>query len=191
MSNYRVALFASGSGTNAEAIMTHFKNHTAIAVVGVLTNNPQAYVLTRAQRFNVPTLVFNRQQLHETGEVLAWLNQHRVTHVVLAGFLWLVPASIIQHYSQRIINIHPALLPAFGGKGMYGMRVHEAVKAAGAAETGITIHLVNDRYDEGKILLQARTQLTGSETPEQIAQKVHALEYLHYPDVIEKWIRNS
>jgi phosphoribosylglycinamide formyltransferase-1 len=123
--------------------------------------------------------------------VLAWLNQHRVTHVVLAGFLWLVPASIIQHYSQRIINIHPALLPAFGGKGMYGMRVHEAVKAAGATETGITIHLVNDRYDEGKILLQARTQLTGSETPEQIAQKVHALEYLHYPDVIEKWIRNS
>jgi phosphoribosylglycinamide formyltransferase-1 len=191
MSNYRVALFASGSGTNAEAIMTHFKNHTAIAVVGVLTNNPQAYVLTRAVRFNVPTFVFNRQQLHETGEVLAWLNQHRVTHVVLAGFLWLVPASIIQHYSQRIINIHPALLPAFGGKGMYGMRVHEAVKAAGAAETGITIHLVNDRYDEGKILLQARTQLTGSETPEQIAQKVHALEYLHYPDVIEKWIRNS
>jgi phosphoribosylglycinamide formyltransferase-1 len=191
MSNYRVALFASGSGTNAEAIMTHFKNHTAIAVVGVLTNNPQAYVLTRAVRFNVPTFVFNRQQLHETGEVLAWLNQHRVTHVVLAGFLWLVPASIIQHYSQRIINIHPALLPAFGGKGMYGMRVHEAVKAAGATETGITIHLVNDRYDEGKILLQARTQLTGSETPEQIAQKVHALEYLHYPDVIEKWIRNS
>lgn len=187
---HNIALFASGSGTNAEAILKHFAGHPAVSVVALLSNNPQAYALERAKKFNIPTLVFTRAQFRDTPEVLNWLKEKKVTHIVLAGFLWLVPAHIIGAYAGRIINIHPALLPKFGGKGMYGMRVHEAVKKAGEKETGITIHLVNEYYDDGKILLQARTALNGTETPEQIAAKVHELEYRHYPDVIEKWIRN-
>ena len=187
----RLAVFASGSGTNAEAIMAHFANHPSIEVAALLSNNPNAYALERARKFNVPTMVFSRYQFRETEEVLNWLIEKKVTHIVLAGFLWLVPDYLVKKYQGRIINIHPALLPKYGGKGMYGMHVHEAVKAAGEKETGITIHLVNEQYDEGKILLQAKTNLTGTETIEEIAAKVHALEYRHYPDVIEKWVRNS
>ncbi|MFN3839105.1 MAG: phosphoribosylglycinamide formyltransferase [Cyclobacteriaceae bacterium] len=187
----RLAIFASGSGTNAEAIMAHFANHPSIEVAALLSNNPNAYALERARKFNVPTMVFSRYQFRETEEVLNWLIEKKVTHIVLAGFLWLVPDYLVKKYRGRIINIHPALLPKYGGKGMYGMHVHEAVKAAGEKETGITIHLVNEHYDEGKILLQAKTNLTGTETAEEIAAKVHALEYRHYPDVIEKWVRNS
>lgn len=188
---WRIAIFASGSGTNAEAIMKHFRHHQKIEVSALLSNRPDAYALERARNFNVPTLVFNRKQFYETGEVLTWLQQRQITHIVLAGFLWLVPASLIQAYPGRIINIHPALLPKYGGKGMYGLHVHRAVKEAGETETGITIHLVNEKYDEGQILLQARIQLQGTETPEQIAEKVHELEYRHYPDVIEKWVQHS
>ncbi|QOI96471.1 MAG: phosphoribosylglycinamide formyltransferase [Flammeovirgaceae bacterium] len=187
----RLAIFASGSGTNAEAIMTHFANHPLVAVAALLSNNPHAYALQRAQKFNVPTFVFNRHQFKESHEVLNWLTEKKITHLVLAGFMWLVPDYLVKAYAGRIINIHPALLPRYGGKGMYGMHVHQAVKAAGEKETGITIHLVNERYDEGKILLQARVKLTGTETAEEIAAKVHELEYRHYPDVIEKWARNS
>lgn len=187
----RLAIFASGSGTNAETIMTYFKNHPLISVAALLSNNPNAYALQRAQKFNVPTFVFNRHQFKESREVLYWLTEKKITHLVLAGFMWLVPDYLVNAYAGRIINIHPALLPGYGGKGMYGMRVHEAVKAAGETETGITIHLVNERYDEGKILLQAQVKLVGSETAEEIAAKVHELEYRHYPDVIEKWARNS
>jgi phosphoribosylglycinamide formyltransferase-1 len=187
----RLAIFASGNGSNAEAIMTRFANHPVISVAGLLSNNANAYALERARKFNVPTLVFNREQFRQSQHVLNWLTEKKVTHLVLAGFMWLVPDYLVKKYEGRIINIHPALLPKYGGKGMYGMHVHEAVKAAGEAETGITIHLVNERYDEGKILLQARVKLTGSETAEEIAAKVHELEYRHYPDVIEKWVRNS
>lgn len=187
----RLAIFASGSGTNAEAIMTHFANHPLVSVAALLSNNPNAYALQRAQKFNVPTFVFSRHQFKDSHEVLNWLTERKITHLVLAGFMWLVPDYLVNAYAGRIINIHPALLPRYGGKGMYGMHVHEAVKAAGEKETGITIHLVNERYDEGKILLQARVKLTGTETAEEIAAKVHELEYRHYPDVIEKWVRNS
>lgn len=188
---WRIAIFASGSGTNAEAIMKHFRHHKNIQVAALLSNKPDAFALERARKFNVPTLVFNRKQFYETDQVLIWLQQHQITHIVLAGFLWLIPESLIRTYPGRIINIHPALLPKYGGKGMYGAHVHCAVKEAGEKETGITIHLVNEKYDEGKILLQARVPLDGTETPEQIAEKVHELEYRHYPDVIEKWVQHS
>lgn len=190
-SEKRLAIFASGSGTNAEAIMTYFAHHPTVEVAALLSNNPNAYALQRACKFNVPTLVFNRTRFRESKEVLNWLIEKKVTHIVLAGFMWLVPDYLVREYHGRIINIHPALLPKYGGKGMYGMHVHQAVKAAGDKETGITIHLVDEHYDKGKILLQARVCLKGSETPEEIAAKVHELEHRHYPDVIEKWVRNS
>jgi phosphoribosylglycinamide formyltransferase-1 len=160
-------------------------------VVCLLSNNPQAFALERAKKYGVPAFVFDRRIFRETEQVLQWLQQHEVTHLVLAGFMWLVPSYLIAHYPDRIVNIHPALLPKFGGKGMYGMHVHEAVKAANEKETGITIHLVNEKYDEGKILFQAKCEVNSSDTPDQIAQKVHALEYAHYPSVIERWIQKN
>jgi phosphoribosylglycinamide formyltransferase-1 len=146
-------------------------------------------VLERAKKFGVPSKVFNRTQFRETSEVLDWLTENRITHIVLAGFMWLMPENIIRAYPNKIINIHPALLPKFGGKGMYGHHVHEAVKASGERETGITIHLVNEKYDEGEILFQAFTSLDVTDTPDTIAEKVHALEYKHYPEQIEKWVK--
>lgn len=185
---YRLALFASGSGTNAEAIMKHFATHPAVEVSVLLSNNPEAFALQRAKKFNVDTVVFNRAQFRESEVVVEQLKSRHITHVVLAGFLWLVPENLIRNFPHRILNIHPALLPKFGGKGMYGMNVHEAVKAAGETETGITIHEVNEKYDEGKIVFQARCRVTADDTPETIAQKIHQLEYQHFPSVIEQWI---
>lgn len=188
MKLYRVAIFASGSGSNAEEIMRRFQHHATIEVVLLLSNNPQAFALERAKKFNVESKVFNRSLFRESEEVLTWLKEKNVTHIVLAGFMWLVPQYLIKSFSGKIINIHPALLPKFGGKGMYGMHVHDAVKTAGERQTGITIHDVNEKYDEGKILFQAKCEVNSEDTPEQIAQKVHALEYAHYPRVIEEWI---
>ena len=183
-----LALFASGSGTNAEEILKRFQSHTSIQVELLLSNNPQAYALERAKKYGVPSRVFNRTIFRESEDVLAWLKEKNITHLVLAGFMWLVPDYLIKAFPGRIINIHPALLPKFGGKGMYGMHVHEAVKATGEKETGITIHDVNEHYDEGKILFQAKCDVLPSDTPEQIANKVHQLEYAHYPRVIEEWV---
>lgn len=188
---YRLALFASGSGTNAEEIMKHFADHPAAEVCLLLSNNADAFALQRAKKFDVPTFVFNRVQFRESDVVLEQLKKNRITHLVLAGFLWLVPENLVRNFPHRILNIHPALLPKFGGKGMYGMKVHEAVKAAGETETGITIHEVNEKYDEGKIIFQARCALTPSDTPESIAQKIHQLEYEHFPNVIERWMTGS
>jgi phosphoribosylglycinamide formyltransferase-1 len=187
---FRLAIFASGSGTNAEQIMLRFQNHPQIEVALVLSNKGDAFVLERAKKFGVPFNVFNRQQFRESEEVLDWLSEHRISHIVLAGFMWLMPENIIRTYPNKIINIHPALLPKFGGKGMYGHHVHEAVRTAGEKETGITIHLVNENYDEGKILFQASTPLNAKDTPDTIAEKVHALEYKHYPEQIEKWVKS-
>lgn len=187
-SKSRIAILASGSGSNAEQIIKHFQHHPAIEVVLLLSNNPEAFALERAKKFNIPTKVFSRQAFKETREVLDWLKEKKVTHVVLAGFLWLIPDYLVQAYPDHIINIHPALLPKFGGKGMYGMRVHEAVKAAAESETGITIHLVNEHYDEGKILFQGRCAIGSTHSPEDIAACVHKLEYEFYPKVIEQWI---
>ena len=183
-----IAIFASGSGTNAEEIFKHFRHHSFIHVSLLLCNNPEAYALTRAKKYDVPATVFTRQEFRDTPVVLEWLREKDITHIVLAGFLWLIPDYLVKAFPKRIINIHPALLPKHGGKGMYGMKVHERVRELNDVETGITIHEVNEHYDEGKILFQARCPVEANDSPEQIAQKVHQLEYKHYPEVIEKWI---
>jgi phosphoribosylglycinamide formyltransferase-1 len=185
---YRIAIFASGSGSNAEEIMKFFQGHPRISVAALLSNNAGAYALERAKKYGVPTRAFNREEFTEGVVIPEWLARHEITHIVLAGFLWLIPSYLVKAYPDRIINIHPALLPLFGGKGMYGMKVHQAVKDAGSAETGITIHLVNDRYDEGRVIFQGRCSVDVNSSPEEIAKRVHALEYEHYPRVIEKWI---
>jgi phosphoribosylglycinamide formyltransferase-1 len=183
---FRIAILASGSGTNAEAIADYFENHATIKVALIATNNPDAFVLERAKKFNIPTLVFNRMAFNTT--VAQALRERHITHIVLAGFLWLIPSTLLKAYPDKIINIHPALLPKFGGKGMYGMKIHELVRATNEIETGITIHLINEKYDEGPILFQARCAVTVTDTAEQIAQKVHQLEYTWYPKIIENWI---
>jgi phosphoribosylglycinamide formyltransferase-1 len=189
MSYAHIAIFASGSGTNAEEIMKFFQTDPDSRVSVLLSNNPNAYVLQRAKKYNVPSYVFNREQFKNPGEILGILSKHQVTHIVLAGFLWLVPDYLIKAFPGKIINIHPALLPKFGGKGMYGVKVHEAVKSAGERETGITIHLVNEHYDDGELIFQTRCPVLDTDTPEQIALKVHQLEYEHYPKIIASWIK--
>jgi phosphoribosylglycinamide formyltransferase 1 len=183
-----LAIFASGSGTNAAAIFKHFKNHPSIKVGLLLTNNPAAAVLDKAKKFGITSIVFAKSQFSESDEVVELLRSHQITHLVLAGFLLLIPKNLIAAYPNKIINIHPALLPKFGGKGMYGMKVHEAVKAANEKETGITVHAVNEKYDEGKIIFQATCEVALTDTPQQIAQKVHLLEHENYPTVIEEWV---
>ncbi len=184
----RLAIFLSGNGSNAEAIISYFKNHPSVEVALVLSNNPQAFGLQRAQNFKIPSRIFTRGQFRESDEVIGWLKDAAITHVVLAGFLWLIPSNLVQAYRGKIINIHPALLPKFGGKGMYGMHVHEAVKAAGETEAGITIHEVDEKYDEGRVLFQGKCQIDFTYTPQQIAEHVQRLEHAHYPRVIEQWI---
>ena len=184
---FRIAIFASGGGTNAEAIMKYFKDHPLIKIELILSNNPNAFVLERAKKFSVRTKVFNREEF-ASDEVVSVLRTHGVTHIVLAGFLWLIPASLLKSYPNKIINIHPALLPKFGGKGMYGMKIHELVRSLNETETGITIHLINDKYDEGPILYQGRCNVLSTDTPKDIADKVHQLEYANYPLIIEQWI---
>jgi len=188
---FRIAILASGSGTNAEAIFKYFKNHSDIDVSLLLTNNAHAYVLERAKTHHIESRIFNRLEFRESQVVLEWLLEKKITHIVLAGFLWLIPDYLIASYPDRIINIHPALLPLYGGKGMYGMKVHQAVKDSGSNESGITIHLVNEKYDEGKIIFQARCTFEKTCTPNDIANHVHALEHAHYPRIIETWILNS
>ena len=187
----RIAIFASGSGTNAEEIIKYFQHHPFIEIALLLSNNPDASVLQKAKKYNVTAKVFSKSQFVDSNEVVNWLKESGVTHVVLAGFLWLIPSNLIRSYAPRIINIHPALLPKFGGKGMYGTKVHEAVKAHGEKETGITIHEVNEHYDEGKTLFQTSCEVSSSDTPQQIAEKVHQLEYANYPRVIEQWINRG
>jgi phosphoribosylglycinamide formyltransferase-1 len=187
-SKHCIAIIASGNGSNAEAIIEYFKNHSSIKVALVLSNNSDAYVLERGRKFNIPSKSFSREEYKQPGKVLEHLSQENITHIVLAGFLWLVPDYLIKFYPNKIINIHPALLPKFGGKGMYGNRVHEAVKLAGEKETGITIHLVNEHYDDGEIVFQGSCKIDPRHTPADIAKSVQALEHKHYPKVIEQWI---
>jgi phosphoribosylglycinamide formyltransferase-1 len=189
MSQSHIAIFASGSGTNAEEIMKFFQRDPDARVSVLLSNNPHAYALQRAKNYNVPSYVFSREQFRNPFEMLGIMTKHQVTHIVLAGFLWLVPDYLIRAFPGKIINIHPALLPKFGGKGMYGMKIHETVKFSGEKETGITIHLVNERYDDGEIIFQANCPVAATDTAEQIARKVHQLEYEHYPKIIASWIK--
>lgn len=184
----RLAVFLSGTGSNAEKIFSYFKDHPSICVGLVLSNNLEAQGLQRAIKFNIPARTFTKQQFRASDEVLDWLKEAEITHIVLAGFLWMIPINLIKAYPNRIINIHPALLPKFGGKGMYGIKVHEAVKASNETQTGITLHEVNEKYDEGKIIFQATCNVLPADTPELIARKVQALEHTHYPREIEKWV---
>jgi phosphoribosylglycinamide formyltransferase-1 len=188
MKKFKIAIFASGNGSNAEAIMNYFKGNPYITVDLLLTNNPNAYAIERAKKFGVLCKVFTREDF--TGEkVISWLSDSGITHVCLAGFLWLIPENLIKAFPDKIINIHPALLPKYGGKGMYGMKVHEAVRTANELETGITIHLVSTKYDEGEILAQEAVPVSATDTPDDIARKVHELEHKYYPVVIENWIK--
>ena len=183
----RIVIFASGSGSNAENIIRFFQTKKSIDVTHVLTNNQHAKVLYRCKKLNISTLVFDRSEFSKSDEVLNFL-KNEADYIVLAGFLWRVPSKIVEAFPNKIINIHPALLPKYGGKGMYGMNVHKAVKENLELETGITIHFVNENYDEGAIIFQAKTPVTFDDTPEDIANKVHELEYKFFPEVIEKVI---
>ncbi|NVJ87788.1 MAG: phosphoribosylglycinamide formyltransferase [Algoriphagus sp.] len=180
----RLAILASGSGSNAEKIMEYFQNSPKAKVSLVASNKTDAFVLKRAEKFGVPTFTFSKKEM-DAGILLEKLQSEKVDWVILAGFLLKIPDALIKAFPDRMVNIHPALLPKYGGKGMYGMHVHEAVKTSGDQETGITIHLVNEHYDEGKIIFQAATPVTAEDTPETIAEKVHALEHRYFPEVID------
>lgn len=181
-----IAIFASGSGTNAENIIKYFSNAKTAKVILVLSNKPEAPVMERASRLGVESFFFDRNKFYVTGEVLSLLKKRNIDLVVLAGFLWLVPVPVIEAYKGRIVNIHPALLPQFGGKGMYGDKVHAAVLASGNKFSGITIHYVNEVYDSGDIIFQAKCPVIPEDTIETLASRVHTLEYEYYPRVIEK-----
>jgi phosphoribosylglycinamide formyltransferase-1 len=180
-----IAILASGSGTNAENIINYFSNRNSAKVSLVLSNNRQAMVLKRAEAHNIRTVFFERKEFYVTGKVLRYLTLYKIDFIVLAGFLWLVPESIIDKFPGRIINIHPALLPAYGGKGMYGEAVHKAVIGNHDKKSGITVHYVNKLYDNGDIIFQEKCTVDASDTPESLAEKVHTLEYAHFPKVIE------
>jgi phosphoribosylglycinamide formyltransferase-1 len=180
----RLAILASGSGSNAEKIMEYFQNSGKAQIALVASNKADAFVLERAKKFEVPTFTFSKKELEE-GFLLEKLQAEKIDWVILAGFLLKIPVELIRAFPDRMVNIHPALLPKYGGKGMYGAHVHKAVKEAGDKETGITIHLVNENYDEGKIIFQAATSVEESDTPDDIASKVHALEHRYFPEVIE------
>lgn len=181
----KILLFASGTGSNVENIIQYFENRHDISIAGVFTNNPNANVLDKAKKNNVPTLIFNREQLTE-GFVLNKISELKPDLIVLAGFLWKMPEEIVVAYPNKIINIHPALLPKYGGKGMYGMKVHQTVLDNKEKETGITIHYVNEHYDEGEFIFQQKISIDDCSTPEDIAMKIHQLEHQHFPETIEK-----
>jgi phosphoribosylglycinamide formyltransferase-1 len=183
----RIAILASGSGTNAENMINYFIKSDAISVVLVLSNKKDAKVLERASRLNIPNKSFGKNDFIDTDEVLNLLKEN-ADYIILAGFLWKIPEKIIAAFPNKIINIHPALLPKYGGKGMYGMHVHNAVVENREKQTGITIHYVNENYDEGAIIFQKSFEVLKSDSPEDVAEKIHKLEYEYFPKVIEKAI---
>jgi phosphoribosylglycinamide formyltransferase-1 len=182
---HNLAIFASGSGTNAERIVRYFQDDHRVSIRLIASNRPDAYVLQRAEKLNIPSFIFTREEFYRTDKVLQRMKDEEISWIILAGFLWKVPDNLVQAYSGRMINIHPALLPAYGGKGMYGEYVHKAVLAAGERESGITIHYVNAHYDEGECLFQARCPVYSGDTVETLAARIHTLEYTHFPVVIE------
>ena len=181
----RIAIFASGSGSNAQKIMEHFKYANKAEVTLVLSNNPDAYVLQRADNFEIPSHVFDRKTFYDTNEIVDLLKRLDIDLIVLAGFLWLVPENLLKGFPNKIINIHPSLLPKFGGKGMYGDKVHKAVLEAGEEEHGITIHFVNENFDEGEIIQQAKFKVEAGDTLEILKFKGQQLEHQYFPKVIE------
>jgi phosphoribosylglycinamide formyltransferase-1 len=185
----RIAIFASGSGSNAQRIMEHFKKHPDAEVAIVLTNNPEAYVLQRADNFEIPSHIFDKYEFYKTGDIINLLKNLNIDIIVLAGFLWLIPENLLKAFPNRIINIHPALLPKYGGKGMYGDRVHKTIMANGDEESGITIHFVNENFDEGEIIHQSRFRIEKDDDLEMIKFKGQQLEHHHYPRVVEQLLK--
>ena len=181
----RIVIFASGSGTNAENLIRFFQDKDHVSVVLVLTNNPHAKVIERCNILKTSCLSFNRTSFYSTEIILDILKNNNPDLIVLAGFLWKFPDSILNAFPNKVINIHPALLPKFGGKGMYGMHVHEAVVTNKEVETGITIHYVNEHYDEGAVIFQAKCEVTSTDTAENVAAKIHELEMEHFPKVVD------
>jgi phosphoribosylglycinamide formyltransferase-1 len=182
----RVVIFASGSGSNAENLIKFFHNSDNASVIQVLTNNPHAKVLDRCKRLKVSALSFNRMAFSKSDDVLNILKTNKPDLIVLAGFLWKFPEFVLKEFNNKVINIHPALLPNYGGKGMYGMHVHRAVVANKETETGITIHYVNENYDEGAIIFQAKCEVLTSDSAEDVAEKIHLLEMEHFPKVVNR-----
>ena len=180
----KIAIFASGSGSNAQNIIEYFSHKKYIEVDSLWSNNENAYALIRAEKLGIETFTFNRDEFYNSVEVLETLDDRKIDMIVLAGFLWLVPKNLTEEFAT--INIHPALLPKYGGKGMYGKYVHEAVVKNKEKESGISIHYVNEKYDEGNLIFQAKCELSDSDGPEDVAAKVHELEYEHFPRVIEE-----
>ena len=183
-----IAIFATGNGSNAQKIIEHFENHDAAKVSLIISNKKTAGVLEKAAAKNISTLIINREEFYQTEDILEKLDAFQIDFIVLAGFLWLMPTYIVKSYANKVVNIHPALLPKYGGKGMYGMNVHRAVHAAQEAESGMTIHYVNEQYDEGAIIFQAKCSLQSTDSPDDIAKKVLQLEHQHYSEVIENLI---
>ncbi len=186
-----IAIFASGSGSNAERLTNYFADSKHINVVLFLTNNKDAGVIARGQRLNIPSVIFNKNSFSNTNKIVTLLVNQQVDYVVLAGFLWLIPENLLTAFPNKIINIHPALLPKYGGKGMWGHHVHEAVVQNKDTESGITIHLVNEAYDEGQIIFQASCPIDSNDTPTDVANKVQQLEHKHFPKIVESFILNS
>jgi phosphoribosylglycinamide formyltransferase-1 len=191
MKKCSVAVFASGNGSNAENLFHYFSDHEAIEVKLLICNKHNAPVVNKANERGIPVEIITNEEIEQGSPALAILKQYGIDWIILAGFLRKVPAVVIQHFSDKIINIHPSLLPKFGGKGMYGMHVHKAVSESGELESGITIHLVNEEFDKGKILAQFSVPLTANESPEKIAAKIHELEQNHFPYIVEQTILRS
>lgn len=184
----RLAIFASGNGSNAQRITEYFSGHSEIKVDSIVYNVKDAFVAERAKSLNIPAHYFGRKDFYENGNVINFLREHQIDWVILAGFLWLVPQDILTEFHHRVINIHPALLPKYGGKGMYGNHVHEAVITNKETESGITIHLVDEEYDKGEFLFQARCEVLPTDDANSLAEKIHGLEFQHFPIVIEKTV---
>ncbi len=190
-SEVRIAIFASGSGTNAQNMIEYFREHPIVEISLIVSNKPNAYVLKRAEKENVPHVLLSGKDWEENGLAARVLKDHQIDSIVLAGYLRLLPSWLIKKYPGKIINIHPALLPKYGGKGMYGEHVHRAVISSGDKHSGITIHHVNEEYDKGDIIFQAQCPVLPSDTPESLAARIHELEYEHYPKVLEKLIMSN
>jgi len=184
----KIAVFASGSGTNAENLINFFKGNKKIEISYIFSNNKNAYVIQRAKNHDIKHYIFSQSEFYNTTNIIQILHKNNIDFIILAGFLWLIPDYLIKIYPNRIINIHPALLPKYGGKGMYGMNVHKAVIENNEKETGITIHYINNEYDKGNIIFQAKCPVNKDDTAETIAKKVHALEYEHFPKIVKKII---
>lgn len=185
----RIAIFASGAGSNAEKIIQHFKNHVSIQVALVVCNKPEAGVINIAKQNGIPVLMIEKETFFRGNYYIDELKAQAIDFIILAGFLWKIPNALVQAFSERILNIHPALLPKYGGKGMYGNFVHEAVIKAGDVESGITIHVVDEVYDNGRTIFSTSCPVMLDDTPQTLAQRIHALEHKYYPEVIEKYIQ--